>query len=101
MAITTLTLPNGVRIETTADLAEVGHLLGTAAPSAAPAAPAEQPKAAEEPSAEAKPRTQPKAAKPKRPKAEGKALWAAIVKAVAEGNYDEARRLAAPKPDTF
>lgn len=93
MAITTLTLPNGVRIETTADLAEVGHLLGTAAPSVAPAAPAEQPKAA---------KPQPKAAKAKRrTKSDGKALWAAITKAVAEGNYEEARRLAAPRPDTF
>lgn len=112
MAITTLTLPNGVRIETTADPAEVGHLLGTAAPSVAPAAPAEQPKAAEGSSADTQPRTQAKPAKrakqakpasrqPKAAKTDGKALWAAITKAVAEGNYEEARRLAAPKPDTF
>lgn len=101
MAITTLTLPNGVRIETTADLAEVGHLLGSAAPTVAPAAPAEQPQPK---AASQQPQPQPKADKPKRTKrtkSDGKALWAAITKAVAEGNYDEARRLAAPKPDTF
>lgn len=112
MAITALTLPNGVRIETTADLAEIGNLLGSALPTNMAT---EQPKAAEtaqpQPTPEPKARpkatkrtTEPKARQARQPKAaqtNGKALWASITAAVAEGNYDEARRLASVKPDTF
>lgn len=106
MAITTLTL-NGVQIETTASLAEIVSALPTNTP-------AQQPKAADEPTPEPKARqarpkatkrtTEPKARQARQPKAgkvNGKALWADITKAVQNGDYVTARRLAEPKPDTF
>lgn len=100
---TTITLPNGVRIDTTDAVADVVSLLQTQ--------PVQQPKAATttpQPKAEkATAAPAPKAAKQPRqarqPKAatNGKALWASITTAIAEGDYTTARDLASAKPDTF
>lgn len=119
---TTITLPNGVRIDTTDAVADVVSLLTITheAPKVPTTTPqpkagrkvAVAPKGQAEPVAATEPKARPKATKrttaPKerparQPKAAqgGKALWASITAAIAEGDYVEARRLAAPKPDTF
>ena len=105
---TTITLPNGVRIDTTDEASSLVALLGTAptVPTTQPEAPTvpTQPKKAK-PSQPSKKATQPKPkasqARTQRPKVDGKQLWADITSAISDGRYEDARNLASEKPDTF
>jgi hypothetical protein len=106
MSITTLTL-NGVEIQTTATLAEIMATIQPKADTVVTLPMAAEPTNVATPSEPKARQARPAATKrttarkPKATQGGGKALWAEITALVAEGQYDEARKAASVKPDTF